>query len=547
MSRKRPIRAVSSDSEDEDEAFTSDDDETLIIPNAENSGSSDSDNDSDNGSDKYCDDKLPKITYKRASKSYHADQGKLEKNHEFEWVIGERIYSDIIEDKILFPRSTKDKILQSEPIELFETFFSIEMKQYIIDASKENGFDLSLVDLNTFIGIVITSSFNKRKSQRDYWSTDPFLSCEVISSAMSRRKFESIKSNLKFSKAKDNDSNDKGWRVRVLLKLFQKNIMKFGFWRSALSVDEMMAKSFARTCLKQFIRGKPTRFGLKFWGLCTADGYLLNIDLYCGKNSAVGDKLAKCALGSRVVLNLLKPFFELTADGKISLYHLYFDNYFTNLDLVVHLKRLKLKCTGTVRDNRVAEKNTIDKKSPRGTYAVKHDKNSGINYITTMDSKPVSILSTAAGVTPLLSAKRYSSIEKAKIEIPVPQAFHLYNKFMGGVDQHDGHCSNLSPSIRSKKWTWVVFIRLIQAAITNSVVIFNAATDSEKKVGSKEFAMSIAKSYIHDAQKNRENHKTSRQNKQKKCSNCPVRTYKFCENCNLFFCSSCMTKNHSNI
>jgi len=68
-----------------------------------------------------------------------------------------------------------------------------------------------------------------------------------------------------------------------------------------------------------------------------------------------------------------------------------------------------------------------------------------------MDSKLVSILSTSARVTPLESLKRYSSNEKAKIEIPIPQAFHLYNQYMGGVDVHDGHCNNLLPSIRLKK------------------------------------------------------------------------------------------------
>jgi len=154
---------------------------------------------------------------------------------------------------------------------------------------------------------------------------------------MARSKFEKIKSKLKYSKAKNNNSNDKAWRVRELMKMFQRNILKFGFWRTALSVDEMMAKSYAKTSLKQFIRGKPTRFGLKFWGLCTTDGYLLNFDLYCGKNSVVREKLAKCVLSSRVVMNLLKPFFEMTAPGKIPLYHVYFDNFFTNLDLVVYI------------------------------------------------------------------------------------------------------------------------------------------------------------------------------------------------------------------
>ena len=153
------------------------------------------------------------------------------------------------------------------------------MKQYIIDASKENNYDLKLQDLDTSIGIVIFTSFNKRKSQRDYWSSDLYLSSEIVSSAMSRNKFEEIKSKLKYSKAKDKDPNDRGWRIRSLLKLFQNNIIKFGIWKTALSIDEMMAKSYARTVLKQFIRGKPIRFGLKFWGLSTFDGYLLNLDL----------------------------------------------------------------------------------------------------------------------------------------------------------------------------------------------------------------------------------------------------------------------------
>jgi len=70
---------------------------------------------------------------------------------------------------------------------------------------------------------------------------------------------------LKNSKTKDQDPNDKGWHVRALLKLFQSNILKFGIWKTAPSIDEMMAKSYARTPLKQFIPEKPIRFGLKFW------------------------------------------------------------------------------------------------------------------------------------------------------------------------------------------------------------------------------------------------------------------------------------------
>lgn len=547
MSRKRPRPSVSSYKEYETDSSENDFDENVIIPNPDKSGSddSDSDYDCDSDSDSEKDMKVSNITYRRALKTYSENQAKLENDHVFIWKDGEKIHEDIVENQVLLTESVKKNIRESEPIKLFETFFSNEMKQYIIDACKENKYDLEWLDLNTFIGIIILTSFNKRKSQRDYWSSDPFLSCEMVSSAMSRHKFEEIKSKLKYSKTKDQVSNDKGWRVRALLRIFQSNILKFGIWQTALSIDEMMAKSYARTSLKQFIRGKPIRFGLKFWGLCTSDGYLLNLDLYCGKNSKIGDKLVKCPLGSRVVLNLLKPFFEMTPPGKIPQFHLYFDNYFTGMDLIVHLQKLRLKSTGTIRENRVKEKNVIDKKAPRGTYVVKHEQNSHINYITLMDSKPVSIASTAAGVTPLLPSRRYDSQTRSKTEIPFPQAFHLYNKFMGGVDLHDGHCNNVLPSIRSKKWTWVVFIRLIQASITNSLVIFNAAADKKKKTGTKEFTISIAKYYIQKGQqKRRKPHDKSRADTLKTCSNCPIRTRTLCEECNLRFCDKCFKEKH---
>ncbi|XP_034934180.1 piggyBac transposable element-derived protein 3-like, partial [Chelonus insularis] len=360
MSRKRPRQSIPSHVEFEMDTSDDNCDELVAIPNPDNSGCS-----SDSDSDFESIDHLSSITYKQASENYTDNQCKLEGDHQYKWMVGEKSYPNETEDKLLLTDGVKKSIQKSEPIQLFEKFFCMEMKTYIIDSCKENGFELQLDDLNTFIGIIIVSSFNKRKSQRDYWSTDPFLLCEVVSSAMQRDTFEKIKSELKYLMPKDNDPSDKAWRVRKLLQLFQRNIRQFGLWKTALSVDEMMAKSYARTSLKQFIRGKPIRFGLKFWGLCTADGYLLNLDLYCGKTSSIGDKLGKCALGSRVVMELLDPFLKSIPPKKISQFHLYCDNFFTNFDLLVHLKKLGLQCTGTIRENRVKEKNVIDKKSPR--------------------------------------------------------------------------------------------------------------------------------------------------------------------------------------
>ena len=50
---------------------------------------------------------------------------------------------------------------------------------------------------------------------------------------------------------------------------------------------------------------------------------------------------------------------------KLIQYHLYFDNYSTNPDLLVHLKKIRLKATGTVRVNRVKVNKYVNKKAEK--------------------------------------------------------------------------------------------------------------------------------------------------------------------------------------
>ena len=312
----------------------------------------------------------------------------------------------------------------------------------------------------------------------------------------------------------------------------------------------MITKSYARTSLKQFIRGKPIRFGLKFWGLCSANGYLFDLDLYCGKGSQV-DKLNKCALGTKVVMHLLHKFFKDTPSSNISKYHLYHDNYITSVDLMLHLKKLRLKSTETIRDNRVSAKNIIDNEASRGTFVSKYDENSRINYMSVMDSKQVSIASSATGVTRMLSSKRYSAEDHSRIPIPFPNAFYVYNRFMDGVDLHDSHCNNVQTCIRDKKWTRVVLIRLIQASNTNTLVIYNLSNNVEsKKIGTENIDMSIARHYLYIGQKryNKKQefcHKTSQ--RKRFTRECIIRTHIYCYTCDLYYCTACRDKSHANL
>ena len=58
-----------------------------------------------------------------------------------------------------------------------------------------------------------------------------------------------------------------------------------------------------------------------------------------------------------------------------------------------------------------------------------------MKFISMINSKEVSVLSTAAGVTPL--KPRYSRTANKLKDLGFPFAFSLYKKFMGGVDLYD--------------------------------------------------------------------------------------------------------------
>lgn len=437
--------------------------------------------------------------YEFLYEKYNETQKLLEENHTYKWENGEEKYEFDLENKIFLSDDEKNKIASMTKAEIFELFFSKEVKNLILEATKENGLEIAADEFDGFLGILMAMINNMRKSERDYWSENDLLGFKEIRNCMHRNDYLRIKKHLKFAKNCDINNKDRIWKVRPLTNLFQINIQQFGFFVSNLSVDESMIKFFGRTILKQYMPKKPIRFGIKLWSLCTISGYLLDFDIYCGKQADSG-KLMNCALGSKVVIKMLHNFLMTVPPEKLSAYHISFDNFFTNPDLMVHLKKIGVKATGTVRQNRVYEivqtlnknaktvrkretiKTALDnKKSNRGDYEVKHDVNSGLNYITVKDSKIVSILSTAVGVTPPAIMKRYNAKEKKRVDISFPQVFQTYNKNMGGVDLHDQHCNDLRINSGSKKWTWAVFRRIIEASLSNAFVIWEHCVDEGTK------------------------------------------------------------------
>lgn len=377
---------------------------------------------------------------------------------------------------------------------------------------------------------------------------------------MPRNTFLDIKKHIRYSRNNEKNDSDKVWRVRTITEIFQTNCQQFSYFSANLSVDESMIRFKGRCQIRQFMKNKPIRFGIKTWSLCTHFGFLLNFNIYCGKNSTdSSEKLNKCTLGTRVVMNLLQPFLRETPMEELEKFHVVFDNFFTSPDLLVHLKTIGLRATGMVRSNRVHEQKlidnkltrvtvpiTINNKSKRGDYEVKREINSNLNYVSVKDSKVVSILSTAAGIQePFKEMERFSNEEKKKISVPFPQCIATYNSYMGGVDTHDQYRNDLRININSKKWTWQIFKYIIESSLSNAIILHNICVEKEFKVKTQDFAMHIANEYLRREEKNvYPNHSAYSVPLIRVCKACSKDTAHYCFDCKSHICLICFEDTH---
>ncbi|KAG5883436.1 hypothetical protein JTB14_019042 [Gonioctena quinquepunctata] len=112
-----------------------------------------------------------------------------------------------------------------------------------------------------------------------------------------------------------------------------------------------MIKYYGKHSCRQFIRGKPIRIGYEMWSLNSVTGYLVNFDMYQGKNPRANtvyeNHFGKCAAPVMCMID------EIPEDMKTLSLKFYFDNLFTNFNLHFNLKQKGYDGTGTMRENRV--------------------------------------------------------------------------------------------------------------------------------------------------------------------------------------------------
>lgn len=150
--------------------------------------------------------------------------------------------------------------------------------------------------METFVGIMILMGIIKLPRFRMYWR-DYLVHQEGISAVMSRTRFLQIW--LYFHLADNSvavpvgaDGYDKLYRVSEFLNIISLNISREYKLSRDIVIDKIMVPHKGRLSFKQYIKNKPTQWGIKLWVLSESKtGYVYKFQVYLGKEGATQNKI----------------------------------------------------------------------------------------------------------------------------------------------------------------------------------------------------------------------------------------------------------------
>ena len=177
-----------------------------------------------------------------------------------------------------------------------------------------------------------------------YWSTKTLYHGLWAWAILSRDRYKSLMALLHVVDPTTETPGNKLRKVEAIVNHFKERCKMLYQPRQNMAVDERMVKSRHRSGMRQFLKDKPTRWGIKVWVLAdSSNGYTIDFDIYIGKDA--GRLVSENGLGYDVVMKLMQPYVH---QG----YHLYFDNFYTSFALVNDLFALGVPSCGTVGINR---------------------------------------------------------------------------------------------------------------------------------------------------------------------------------------------------
>ncbi|XP_041423567.1 piggyBac transposable element-derived protein 4-like [Xenopus laevis] len=329
-------------------------------------------------------------------------------------------------------------------------------------------------ELKRFLGLTLAMGLIKANSLESYWDSTTVLSIPIFSATMPRNRYQLLLRFLHFNNnatavPPNEPGHDRLHKLRPLINSLSERFREVYAPSQNICIDESLLLFKGRIKFRQYIPSKRARYGIKFYKLCeSSSGYTSFFLIYEGKDSILDPPGCPLDLtvSGKIVWELICP---LLGQG----YHLYVDNFYSGIPLFRALYSLDTPACGTInRTRKGLPRDLLEKKLNRGEiYALRNDELLAIKYF---DTRNVFMLTTIHDES-VITEHRVGRPPKIK-----PRCCKEYSKHMGGVDRTDQLQHYYNATRKTTAWYKKVGIYLIQMALRNSYVVYQAAVPGPK-------------------------------------------------------------------
>lgn len=434
-----------------------------------------------------------------------------------EWSDGEGHFTKFIWSQVSGYKSPSNE-KRSTPLEFFQLFFTDsllneivkETNRYAAEKIQKNmplqkksiwwqWQELTLPELKAFLGVIVNMGMNDKPEINDYFSNEWVDYQPFFKDVFNRDRFLQIFWNLHVSPPPSGPISGtltRSGKVRNVASYLDKKFREHYVPEKKVSVDESTIGFKGRVVFKVYNKDKPIKWGIKVFVLSeSSTGYICAVEPYFGKVTT--DRLDRQDLGvtSRIVLHLVDKLRQ--SYGNIEGLHVFTDRWYTNMDLAKELQNWKIHLTGTIMLNRsglpdiVKPQRKNAKKKSTKLLLKKGDiktfrKSERFCLSLWKDKNLVAMLSTLYADNSTQTVRRLHK-KNAVEEVKKPTIVCKYNKSMGGVDIADQFISSYSFTRKSIKWWRKVFFWLLETALVNSFLLYNANQDQNNKVRQRKY------------------------------------------------------------
>ncbi|KAJ8909387.1 hypothetical protein NQ315_006113 [Exocentrus adspersus] len=291
---------------------------------------------------------------------------------------------------------------------------------------------------------------------------------------MAINRFYKLRQHLHFVNTEEKPNNDNRlWKIRPLYDTLRVRFQSLPL-ETDLCIDEQMIPFKSSLNIKQYIKNKHTKWGIKLLALCGRSGLCYDFIIYQGVTTELLPDHADVLGLSGVLVTTLAQ--RITQPN----FRLFFDNYFSNYNVLQYLrnKRIYASCTARIDrfQNPPFSSERILKSQGRGSCeeVISDD---GIIMVKWYDNKSVIMASNYKGIGRISNCKRWDKSQKEYKQVPRPEVITDYNSCMGGVDKLDFLITLYRTFIRSRKWTLRMFTHALDMACSNSWLEYKAKAE----------------------------------------------------------------------